>query len=60
MNASEKLAATLTASAMHKRTLAEILWQEAEKDMAQARQMLEGMNDGKAVSEQGAGNRPAD
>lgn len=56
----EKLAATLMISAMHKRTIAEALWQEAEKDMAQARQMLEGMNDGKAISEQGAGNRPAD
>lgn len=56
----EKLAVTLMISAMHKRIIAESLWQEAEKDMAQARQMLEGMNDGKAISEQGAGNRPAD
>lgn len=56
----EKLAVTLMVSAMHKRTIAEALWAEAEKDMAQARQMLEGMNDSKAVSEQGAGNRPAD
>lgn len=58
--ANEKLAVTLMISAMHKRIIAESLWQEAEKDMAQARQMLEGMNDGKAISEQGAGNRPAD
>ena len=50
----EKLAVTLMVSAMHKRTIAEALWAEAEKDMAQARQMLEGMNDGKAISEQGA------
>lgn len=56
----EKLAVTLMISAMHKRIIAESMWQEAEKDMAQARQMLEGMNDGKAISEQGAGNRPAD
>ena len=33
---SEKLAVTLMISAMHKRTIAEALWQEAEKDMAQA------------------------
>lgn len=52
--ANEKLAVTLMVSAMHKRTIAETLWAEAEKDMAQARQMLEGMNDGKAISEQGA------
>ena len=58
--ANEKLAVTLMISAMYKRTIAETLWAEAEKDMAQARQMLEGMNDGKAISEQGAGNRPAD
>ena len=56
----EKLAVTLMISAMHKRTIAEALWQEAEKDMAQAKELLEGMNDGKAISEQGAGNRPAD
>ena len=56
----EKIAVTLMISAMHKRTIAESLWQEAEKDMAQARELLEGMNDGKAISEQGAGNRPAD
>ena len=52
--ATEKLAVTLMVSAIHKRTIAETLWAEAEKDMAQARQMLEGMNDGKAISEQGA------
>lgn len=56
----EKLAVTLMISAMHKRTIAETLWAEAEKDMAQAKELLEGMNDGKAISEQGAGNRPAD
>ena len=50
----EKLAVTLMISAMHKRTIAETLWAEAEKDMAQAKELLEGMNDGKAVSEQGA------
>ena len=50
----EKLAVTLMVSAMHKRTIAEALWQEAEKDMAQAKELLEGMNDGKAISEQGA------
>ena len=50
----EKLAVTLMISAMHKRTIAEALWQEAEKDMAQAKELLEGMNDGKAISEQGA------
>ena len=52
--ANEKLAVTLMISAMHKRIIAESLWQEAEKDMAQARELLEGMNDSKAVSKQGA------
>ena len=56
----EKLAVTLMISAIHKRTIAETLWAEAEKDMAKARAMLEEINDSKAVSEQGAGNRPAD
>ena len=56
----EKLAVTLMISAIHKRTIAEALWDEAEKDMAQAKELLEGLNDGKAISEQGAGNRPAD
>lgn len=37
----EKLAVTLMISAMHKRTIAEALWQEAEEDMAKARQLLE-------------------
>ena len=50
----EKLAVTLMISAMHKRTIAETLWAEAEKDMAKARAMLEEINDSKAVSEQGA------
>lgn len=50
----EKLAVTLMVSAMRKRTIAETLWAEAEKDMAQARAMLEEINDSKAVSEQGA------
>ena len=36
----EKLAATLIASAMHKRTYAEILWQQAEQDMAKAKAIL--------------------
>lgn len=54
MNASEKLAATLTASAMHKRTLAQILWEQSDEDLAKARAMLEEINDSKAVSEQGA------
>ena len=58
--ANEKLAVTLMISAIHKRTIAEALWDEAEKDMAQAKELLEGLNDGKAISEQGAGNRPAD
>ena len=58
--ANEKLAVTLMVSAIHKRTIAETLWAEAEKDMAQARALLEEINDGKAISEQGAGNRPAD
>lgn len=49
----EKLAVTLMVSAIHKRTIAEALWAEAEKDMAQARAMLEEINDSKAVSEQG-------
>lgn len=51
--ANEKLAVTLMVSAMRKRTIAESLWAEAEKDMAQARAMLEEINDSKAVSEQG-------
>lgn len=51
--ANEKLAVTLMVSAIHKRTIAEALWAEAEKDMAQARAMLEEINDSKAVSEQG-------
>ena len=37
----EKLAVTLMISAMHKRTIAETLWAEAEKDMAKARELLE-------------------
>lgn len=49
----EKLAVTLMVSAMHKRTIAETLWAEAEKDMARARAMLEEINDSKAVSKQG-------
>ena len=49
----EKLAVTLMVSAIHKRTIAETLWAEAEKDMAQARAMLEEINDSKAVSKQG-------
>ena len=52
--ATEKLAVTLMVSAIHKRTIAETLWAEAEKDMAKARAMLEEINDSKAVSEQGA------
>ena len=52
--ATEKLAVTLMVSAMHKRTIAETLWAEAEKDIAKARPMLEEINDSKAVSEQGA------
>ena len=51
--ANEKLAVTLMVSAMHKRTIAETLWAEAEKDIAKARAMLEEINDSKAVSEQG-------
>ena len=52
--ANEKLAVTLMVSAMHKRTIAETLWAEADKDMAKARAMLEEINDSKAISEQGA------
>lgn len=37
----EKLAVTLMISAMHKRTIAEALWQEAEKDMAKSKELLE-------------------
>ena len=37
----EKLAVTLMVSAIHKRTIAETLWAEAEKDMAQAKELLE-------------------
>ena len=36
----EKLAVTLMVSAIHKRTIAETLWAEAEKDMAQAKAIL--------------------
>ena len=39
--ANEKLAVTLMISAMHKRIIAESMWQEAEKDMAQAKELLE-------------------
>lgn len=49
----EKLAVTLMVSAIHKRTIAETLWAEAEKDMAQARAMLEEINDSKTILEQG-------
>lgn len=54
--ANEKLAVTLMVSAMHKRTIAETLWAEAEKDMAQARAMLEEINDSKTAIEQGKGD----
>lgn len=54
--ANEKLAVTLMVSAMHKRTIAETLWAEAEKDMAKARAMLEEINDSKAAIEQGKGD----
>lgn len=37
----EALAVTMLASAMRKRTIAEALWQEAEKDLAKAKEMLE-------------------
>lgn len=37
----EKLAVTLMVSAIHKRTIAETLWAEAEKDMAKAKELLE-------------------
>ena len=54
--ANEKLAVTLMISAIHKRTIAEALLDEAEKDMAKAREMLEEINDSKAAIEQGKGD----
>lgn len=39
--ANETLAVTLMVSAIHKRTIAETLWAEADKDMAKAKELLE-------------------
>lgn len=37
----EKLAVCIMTAAMRKRNLAEMLWEEAEKDLAKGRQMLQ-------------------
>ena len=45
----EKLAVSIMTAAMRKRTIAQVLWEEAEKDLARGRQMLEEANDAETL-----------